>query len=122
MDEHYVHYDTSKLSYEYQRQELDRQGLSNVILHKGLINHQSLADIPLLHYAFLDMDLLISMALGYQLVREKVVPRGFLCLHDVLPRGHIFGLWGLYQEILAEGIWRVVEERTEIHVTILERV
>lgn len=120
MDPHYVKYGKAALSYEYQRAELDRQGLDNVILHKGLLNPTSLDGIPYLHYALLDLDLLASMRIGWELVRPKMVQGGYLCMHDVTPRGYLVGLWEFYQEVLGSGEYKLVEEASTLAV--LERL
>jgi hypothetical protein len=82
LDEWYMKFGTDTLSYEYQRAELDRQGLDNIVLVKGLINKDSCADIPYLHYALLDLDILESMQIGYEAVKHKLLPGGYLCIHD----------------------------------------
>ncbi|MCK9458551.1 MAG: hypothetical protein M0R80_02845 [Proteobacteria bacterium] len=120
MDGWYQNYGIEALEYDYQRKTLDEQNLSNVILIKGLINSQSLANVPYLHYALLDMDLIASMTVGWEIVRPLMKKGGYLCLHDVVPRGHITGLWELYQEILAQG-YKVVEEAPSSYLAVLEK-
>ena len=73
---------TDQLAYAYQREELDKQGLTNAILIKGEVHPKSCQDIPKIHYAFLDMDMPFSMDQGYKAVRDKIVPGGYLLLHD----------------------------------------
>lgn len=121
MEPHYQRWPNEWLTYEYQRQQLDSQGLNNVQLHRGLLQQNSLQGIEQVHYGLIDLDMVTSMILGYTLLRDRVVPGGYLCLHDVLPRGHILGLWGLYQEILAEGLWEVVEETPGHHLAVLRK-
>lgn len=122
MDPQYAAYGIDKLSYEYQRSELDRQGLNNVILRKGLINNNSLKDIPFLNYALLDMDMVNPMFLGFKIVDEKMVSGGYLCLHDVVPAGHIFGLWGMLQEIVHTGKYKLVEEAPLSFLAVLQKL
>jgi hypothetical protein len=100
-------YGREKFAYEYIRSELDRQGLGNVVLLKGLITSKLNLNIPRLHYAFLDLDFPLSMWDAYNLVKDKIVPGGYLCLHDVLPKGHIHGLWEYYQQMLEEGLFDI---------------
>lgn len=83
MDNWYYQYGMEKVSYEYQRKELDSQDLTNAILIKGEVNKDSCKDIPYLNYAFLDMDILASMVAGYEAVKDKLVKGGYLLLHDV---------------------------------------
>lgn len=109
------------LSYDEQSAELDRQGLDNVVLRKGRINSDSVQGIPYLNYCLLDMDLIVSMATGFQLVKDLIVSGGYLCLHDVVPRGHLFGLWGMYWEIMTTGSWELVGEWPEHYLAILRR-
>lgn len=73
---------TAKMSEAYQRQQLDEQGLTNVTLIKGEVHKDSCKDIPKLHYAFLDMDIPLSMHNGYLAVKDKIVSGGYLFLHD----------------------------------------
>lgn len=80
---------TKNLAFAYIRGELDKQGLDNVILRKGLINDKSLEDVPSLNYVLLDMDLYESTKTGYELVRNKIVKGGYLLLHDVIPEHHL---------------------------------
>lgn len=110
------------LSYEYQRKVLDEQGLTNVILHKGLVDSNSLNQIDYLNYALLDMDLLSSMKTGWDLVKDKIVKGGFLALHDVIPNGHIDGLFELYYEILDAGDYSIVMECPASYLVVLERL
>jgi len=123
MDPQYAKYGTEALEYDYQRSELDRQGLSNVILRKGLISDSSMidADIHAIHYALLDLDMITPMVLAWRLVRPLMVPGGYLCLHDVTPREHIAGLWGLYQEILASGEYNLILEEPKSYIVVLQR-
>lgn len=110
------------LTYEYQRSVLDSEGLSNVILHKGLINKDSLNEINYLNYALLDMDLLVSMKTGYEIVKDKIVKGGFLCLHDCNPKNHIEGLWEFYEEILNSGNWKEIMHCDSSYLIVLEKV
>jgi hypothetical protein len=105
----------------YQRHILDQQGLDNVILHKGLINENSLKDIPHLHYAFLDMDMVASMEMGYKIVKDKIVTGGYLALHDVIPMGHIDGLYEFCQNILITGDWEIIIECPVSYLAVLEK-
>ena len=123
MDPQYAKYGVEKLEYEYQRNELDRQGLHNVILRKGLINDDSMKDagITEIHYALLDLDMITPMVLAWKLVRPLMVPGSYLCLHDVTPREHIAGLWGLYQEILASGEYNLILDEPKSYIVVLQR-
>src|SRR6266478_8622638 len=60
MARHYNKHGEEQLSYEYQRGELDRQGLDNVILRKGLVAPGCTQDIPSFDYALIDLDHLES--------------------------------------------------------------
>lgn len=87
MDSWYAKLGRDKLTYEYIRGELDRQGLSNVHLIKGLVHPQSCADLPRIHCAILDLDIPASMEAGWQVVRDRVIPGGYVLIHDVFDGG-----------------------------------
>lgn len=107
MDFWYYRYGMEKLTYEYQRKELDDQGLTNAILIKGLVNKDSCKNIPYLNYAFLDMDILASMEAGYEAVKNKIVKGGYLLLHDVYQNIAVLEKW--YQEKVRPD-WEVMDE------------
>ncbi len=122
MDPWYQQFGTGEVGYGFIRAELDRQGLHNVILVKGLIDEKTdISYIPHLHYAMLDMDFPLSMRNGYRLVRDKITRGGYLCLHDVIPAGHIAGMDRFYSEVLADGLWDVVSEHPECYLAVLRR-
>ena len=124
MQPQYDGYGMDKLSIEYQQKQLDKQNLKNVILVKGLINDNSFKDagITELHYCLLDLDMINPMTLAWTLVRPVMAKGGYLCLHDVTPREHIIGLWGLYQEILATGEYRLVVDNPKSYIVVLEKL
>jgi len=107
MDYWYHQYGMEKLAYEYQRKELDNQGLTNAILIKGLVNKDSCKDIPYLNYAFLDMDILASMKAGYEAVKDKIVKGGYLLLHDCYQNIAVLEEW--YQKEI-KPYWEVMDE------------
>ncbi len=104
------------------RAALDEAGLRNVILVQGLIDENTSAEfLPPLHYALLDLDISASMRDGYRLVRDRIVPGGYLCLHDVVPVNHIPGLPEFYAEVLESGRWEVVQELPGCFLVVLKR-
>jgi len=109
MDGWYQDFPCDELNYEYQRAELDRQGLDNVILRKGLIDEFSCKGIPYLNYALLDLDILASMKIGYCAVKNKIVKDGYLFFHDVIPSNHLPLLenWFL-NEVMQSGLWKII--------------
>lgn len=129
MEHQYELYGKERITYEYQRGELDKMGYDNAILIKGLINDMSLKGngIGKLHYAMLDLDFLNSMALAISITHPIISKGGFLCMHDCVPNGHIFGLWGLYQEVLSwetngKKHFRLVEEVPQSYLVVLEKL
>ena len=84
MDYWYTHkdYGTDELKYEYQRGVLDDLGLDNAILTKGEVNKDSCKDIDKIDLAFLDMDMVESMRVGFEAVKDKIAKGGYLFLHD----------------------------------------
>ncbi len=104
------------------RSQLNEQGLYNVVLVPGLITPETdVSFLPPLHYALLDLDYVLSMRTAYGLIENRIVPGGYLCLHDVLPVVHIPGLNAFYREILASGKWDVVVEEPNCYLAILQR-
>ena len=100
-----------KLSYEYQRKELDKQGLDNVILVKGEVNEDSCKDIPYIHYALLDLDIKESMESAYRAVRDKILPGHVMFLHDVIPATHIPRVFHWFHDVVLgedEDMWQVL--------------
>jgi FkbM family methyltransferase len=115
-------YGVEKLKDDYIRTELDKFGLFNVMLVKGLVTDQlDLSAIPKLHYAFLDMDFPRAQWDGYLLVKDKIVSGGYLCLHDMIPNGHIPGCYEKYQQILDSGLWDLILEDKQSYLVILKR-
>ena len=122
MDIEYGNFGKDTLSYEYIRGELDKEGLTNVHLIKGLIDGQSCKDIPYIHYAFIDLDILESMMAAYEAVKDKIVPGGFLCLHDVYGI-HAFPRLGKWYQIVVrtDNMWEVIFEEDKEVLAILRR-
>lgn len=109
MDYWYETMPVDELSYEYQRSELDRQGLGNVILVKGLINKNSCKKIPYINYALLDLDMIKSMDIGYKAVKDKIVKGGCLFLHDVVGHFRLPELHEWYLSQVLKDKWEVTE-------------
>ena len=115
---------TEHLKYKYIREELDKEGLDNVILRKGLIGKDSLKGISSVNYALLDMDMYESMKIGYDLVKDKIVKGGYLLLHDVLPVHHLPKLYVLYVNTILDDKdieWEVVEEKPQSFIVALKK-
>lgn len=115
-------YGTDAIKYEYIREQLDKQGLDNVILVKGLITDKTKLPFNKLNYCFLDLDFPLSMWQAYNLVKDKIVKGGYLCLHDVLPHGHIPGCWEYYHQMLSEGLFEIHKEVPECLLAILKKI
>ena len=122
MDNWYEAWGYEQLTLKYIQSELNKQGLNNVKLVKGLIDENSNIDyIPYLNYVLLDLDIPICMKNAYKLVRDKIVKGGYLCLHDVVPVGHINGLNEWYQEILKTDEYEIIMEVPESYLTVLRK-
>ena len=106
MDFWYQYFPNDELSYEYQRAELNRQGLDNVILKKGLNDVFSCEEIPYLNYALLDLDILASMKIGYEAVKNKIVKGGYLFFHDVIQLP-LLNDWFL-NEVMRDNLWEII--------------
>ncbi len=103
---------TATLSYDFQRKQLDAEQLSNVILVKGEVTKDSCKDLPYINYALLDMDIVASMKVGWEAIKDKLVPGAFVCLHDVVPSDHIPALYKWwYEEVMPnESTLKIVRE------------
>jgi hypothetical protein len=121
MQNWYDIYGIEKVNIEYIQSELDKQGLSNVNLVKGLIDEKTVLKFKKLHYCLIDLDFPLSMWNGYNLVKDLIIKDGYLCLHDVVPKGHIHGNWEYYQNILKEGKFRLISEHPESYLAILKK-
>lgn len=115
-------YGTEAIKYDYIRAELDKQNLDNVILVKGLITDKTVLPFEQVNYCFLDLDFPLSMWQAYNLVKDKIVKGGYLCLHDVIPKGHIHGCWEYYQEMIKEGLFEIYKEHPECLLAILKKI
>lgn len=110
------------IKYEFIRHELDDEGLTNVNLVKGLVTDQTdVSFIPKLHYALIDMDFPLAQWNGYNLLKNKFVPGGYLCMHDMIPKEHIHGNYEYLQQILAEGLFEVILERPKSYLIVLKK-
>ena len=78
--------------------------------------------IPELHYVLIDMDFPIAQWNGYNLVKNKIVRGGYLCLHDMIPKGHIHGCHERYQQILKENMFKIILEDIPSYLVILEKL
>jgi hypothetical protein len=111
-----------KLTYEYQREMLDQEGLINAILVKGRINEHSFDDIPYAHMVMLDMDLMKPTKIAYEALKDKIVPGGFLFLHDAVPPEHLPLLHNyVYKEIVPDPKWELMYEDPVMVLTELRR-
>jgi len=123
MDEWYEKWGVEILTDGHIAEELARQGIDNVRLIKGLITSKSI--LPFdgdLHYAMLDLDFPVSMRDAYGMVKNRIVKGGYLCLHDVIPKGHIHGNNELYKDIISEGLFEVFQEAPESYLAIMKRI
>jgi hypothetical protein len=121
MDPWYKQFDSRELTIEYQQQQLDQQRLINVKLIKGLITKDTNIDfIPHIHYCLLDLDFVVCMKDAYDLIKNKLVRGSYLCLHDVIPKGHIEGLYEWYTEIKNCGKYELVGEYPSSFLSVLK--
>ena len=115
-------YGTEKLRYEYIQSKLDEENLDNVILVKGLVDEKTnLEFIPKLHYAFIDFDFPIAQWNVWNLIKNKIVSGGYLLLHDMIPKDHLYGNYELYQKMLSENLYDVITEIPSSFLCILRK-
>jgi hypothetical protein len=109
-----------KLNQSYQREQLDKLGLKNVKLVKGIVNKDSCKDLDKIHYAFLDMDMVESMRPGFEAVKDKIVEGGYLLLHDVQ---HIVEVRKWYDKVVAtDKRYKLIKEYGRELLMVLKRV
>jgi len=115
-------YGADGIKYDFIRSKLDEAELTNVHLVKGLVTDTTdVSFISKLHYALIDMDYPQAQKDGYELLKNKFVPGGYLCLHDMIPHGHIHGCYEVYQDIINEGLFTVVAEIPQSYLVVLKR-
>ena len=90
-------YGRDKMKLEYQQGLLDGMKMDNVKLIKGLVDKDSCKDIKNIHYAFLDMDMVESMSIGFEAVKDNMAIGGYLFLHDTQNIPEV-GKW--YREVV----------------------
>jgi hypothetical protein len=122
MDGWYSTYDHAELTLEYQESELNRQNINNVKLVKGLITENTNIDfIPYVNYCLIDLDFSLAMKNAYKLVEPKLVSGAYLCLHDVIPHGHIKGLNEFYEQIKNSGKYTLMGEFFNSYLAVLKK-
>lgn len=120
MDGWYERFDNKELTLEYQREELEKQGIYNVQLVKGIINENTnIKYIPYINYCLLDLDFVLSTKQAYELIKDKLVSGAYLCLHDTIPQGHIPGMWEWYQTIKHD--YEVIGEYENGYLSVLKK-
>lgn len=116
-------YGTDRIKYDFIRSELDKENLTNVKLVKGLVTEKT--DVSFLpnkiHYALIDLDFPISQWDGYNLLKNRIIKGGYLCLHDMIPAGHIYGNYEYYQKMLSEKLFDVVIEDNSSLLVVLRK-
>jgi hypothetical protein len=122
MDGWYSIYDNNELTIEYQENELKKQNITNVKLVKGLIDENTNIDfIPYINYCLIDLDFTLAMKNAYNLIEDKLVKGAYLCLHDVVPHGHIIGLNEWYEQIKNSGKYELIGEFPSSYLSILKK-
>jgi hypothetical protein len=121
LDSFYEKYGRDQLSADFINNDLVSKGILNVDLVKGIIDDNSCWNLPKIHYAFLDLDILSSMKDGYESVRHRMVDGGFLCLHDVVGHKQLPELHNWYCEIKQHPQWEVIFEGEKEYLAVLRR-
>lgn len=122
LDAFYAQYGMEKLSYDYIRGELDEQGLYNVNLVKGLINQNSFNDLSEIHYCLIGLGYLRATEIGYNAIKDKIVPGGYLVIGGVCGRWPLASLVPWYQSVKNDPMWKVEYEGFKDMIAILRRV
>uniref|UniRef100_A0A6M3J0N6 Putative methyltransferase n=1 Tax=viral metagenome TaxID=1070528 RepID=A0A6M3J0N6_9ZZZZ len=113
---------TKDLNYEYQREILDEEGLDNAILVKGRLNENSFDDIEKAHFVLMDLDMVNPSKIAYKAIKDKIVPGGFLFMHDIYPPHNLPHLhkWA-YKEVVPDPMWVLEGEFLHSYLAILRR-
>lgn len=116
-------YGRGRLSYEYQREQLDLLKLDNVHLVKGLIRKNSMKKVGKAHMVLIDLDMIASTRIAFEAVKNYVIKGGYLLMHDALPPHHLPQIYKfVYDEILKDKRWRLAQEAYQSFLAILQRV
>jgi hypothetical protein len=116
-------YGVDNIKYNFIRSELDQQNLHNVHLVRGLITETTNIDFlpPKIHYALIDLDFPLSQWTGWNLLKNRIIQGGYLCLHDMIPQGHIPGCYEYYQQMIKEGLYDVLEENKGALLVVMQK-
>lgn len=113
-------YGTEKMKLAYQQQVLNDLKLTNAFLVKGEVHLDSCKDIPYLNYVFLDMDMVESMRMGFNAVKDKIKKGGFLLLHDTQNIGELTN-WR-DNEVLSDKRFKEIDRHGGQLIVVLERI
>lgn len=120
MDKHYEIRGIDCFSFGAIQNELDRLGLSNVILKRGVINEKSLDDVPPLHYVLLDLDIDASMQMAWNIIQDKLVSNGIIFLHDCCNDGSVNYQW--YMALSPKNEFNEIERIPGLDLVVLQKV
>jgi len=111
------------LTYKYQRNWLDHEGLTNAFLVKGRVNKHSFDDIKTAHLVMLDMDLVKPTQIAYDALKDKVVRNGYMLIHDAVPTTHIPQLHDfVFNEVVKDGRWTIEKVADHDYIVSLKRI
>lgn len=114
---------TANLSLEYQQGVMAKLGIDNAHFVKGLINKDSCRDLPRIHVAFLDLDLVNSMRPAFEAVADKIVLGGYLLMHDVVNQGSsLQELEDWYKNVILKDIRYKFLEQSQHFAVALQRI
>lgn len=111
MDGWYKQEGIDKITLEYITNSLLEQNISNFKLLPIEIKEGCQIDLPQrLHYVLLDLDIIAPMKASYNIIKERMIPGGYICVHDVIPNNHLplINSWW-YNEVMPLGLYKEVE-------------
>ncbi len=122
MRQHYDEKGKDTLSLEWQQQEADESGLTNIIFKKGLISE---LDLPYAayHFAFLDMDIVASMQDGWSYISNKLKPASFLLFHDCFQGSRLENLINWFNtNVRNDPRFKIIQEDEHTGLIVMERI
>ena len=107
---------TSTLDYDFQLKVLKSLKLNNAHLVKGRINEKSFGDLDKIHFAMLDMDLIVPTRIAYEALAPKIVQGGYMMFHDY-GENHLPLLLAFVDNVvIPSGLWEIESHKEDAFI------